>query len=719
MTHANVIAAAWRMQLLAPLLTLVWASPTSADKLATARGEPIVEVAHEVDINVGRGLATLHVRRTFENRGEQPDQVETEFTLPQGATATALRIKGRRQWYAGELMEAEMARVVYESLTGYGPWDLKDPAILFWNDLGRLGLFVFPVTPGQPSTVEYTLLVPLGYRNGTYYLAYPNDPPQVELAVPGAVLHNSHRATRFWINGASAAAGQRVALGQRRFADERDHGMAIDDASDATLGDATELLEADDEDDTDPASRQPGEALVAISAPPIDVVDVRFGRFDLNVGKHLTWLDVDTAYPLRPAPRRAQVVFVIDASRSFDSTGVEAALAFAGAFVEQLPDASVEVVLFARHARRLFGRFVATSEWPTALAAARERGVLTPANGSFLERGLLLASAALRPRTGPRRIIAITDSLLRDAYRNAFSAQALSTLTGDRVVHLVDLDPGSAGDDVNAERDDAHPLAPVPLNHGGILYVVNGGGAVRDYQRSALELVRPTRIDGFRIATEEGLERAIGAPAVLREGVGLRHSSIQVAAASHVTLQGRIWAEPFVRVVPLDNTFSHDVLPALLFGTSLYVDLDRVELLRAATAGKAVSPVTSYLSIEPGIRPSREGFALDGDGMGGFGSGAAGLGGKADHGIQMVGAEVDRQALLIELVRQAVAPCLTRLPAPEPLAIEVETTYREIVDLAIGEAPRELATCAEETLWAIALPAAFTEQREHFSAEIE
>lgn len=715
-------AAHWRSLGLALSLTMVWPAPAGADRLATARGEPILETAHEVAVDVGRGVATLRVRRTFDNRGQQPDQVETEFALPAGAAATGLRIKGRRQWYAGQLMEAEMARVVYQSLTGFGPWDLKDPAILFWNDLGRLGLFVFPVTPGQPSTVEYTLLVPLEYSNGTYYLDYPNDPPQVELAVPGAVLHNSHRQTRFWVNGAPVASGQRVALGQRRFGDEPDQSAAIDDAGDPALQDAAELLTANDDDETADGAgrRKTGAALLAISAPPIDVVDVRLGRFDLEAGKHLTWLDVDAAYPLRPAPRRAQVVFVIDASRSVDADGIAAALAFASAFVEQLPDSSSEVVLFDRQARRLFGRFVTASEWPAALAAAQTGTAMQPANGSFLERGLQLAAATLRPRSGPRRIIAITDSLLRDAYRNAFSAQALAKLGGDRVVHLVDLRPGDAGDEVSAERDDEHALAPVPANHGGIVLDVAGGAAARDYRTSALELVRPTRIDSFRIVASEGLEEAIGAPAVLDEGIGLRHASIQPAAASHVTLQGRIWAEPFVRVVALDRDFSHDVLPALLFGTPLYEGLDRVELLRAATAGKAVSPVTSYLSIEPGTRPSREGFALGADGEGGFGSGAGGLGGKADHGIRIVQGEVDRPALLINLARQALAPCLARWSLSAPLAIEIECTYDEIVDLALGNGPaRELAACAEEALWAIDLPPVFSEQREHFAFELE
>ncbi|MBN2360077.1 MAG: VWA domain-containing protein [Deltaproteobacteria bacterium] len=708
-----------QIQRLALLLTLFGSASARADTIATARGEPIVEVAHEVAVEIERGLARLRVRRTFENRGQQPDQVETEFSLPEGAVATGMRIKGKRQWYQGQLLEAEMARVAYESLTGYGPWDLKDPAILFWNDQGRLGLFVFPVSPGTRSLVEYTLLVPLAYRNGSYFFSYPTQIDQVEMAMPDAVLRNGHRSTRFWINGVSVANGEKTALGRRLLAGESEQDSAIDDADVASLGDVDELFEDADESLL-PDQRRPGSALIAVSAPPIDVLDVRLGRFDLSADKHLTWLDVDAAYPLRPAPRRAQVVFAIDASRSLGSEGIEAALEFASAFVAQLPDGSFEVVAFNRRAQRLFGRFVGASEWPRELAAARTRAALTPQNGSFLERGLQASAAALSPRTGPRRIVAITDALLRSAYRNAASGRALAALSGDRVVHVVDLEPGSAGDEVSAGRDDEHALAPVPLNHGGILYAVAGGACARDYQRSALELVRPTRIDGFRVVTEDGVERAIGAPAALREGVGLRHASLQAARVSHVTLQGRIWAEPFVRVVPIDASFSGEVLPALLFGTDLHSGLERVELLRAAIAGRAVSPVTSYLSVEPGTRPSREGFEPESGGMSGFGSGGGGFGGKAGLGVNIVQGAVDRQALLTELAQRAAAPCLARWPLAEPLAIEVECTYAEIVDLLVDDWPaRELLACVEEALWAIALPPAFSEERDQFSIAIE
>ena len=49
-------------------------------------------------------------------------------------------------------------------------------------------------------------------------------------------------------------------------------------------------------------------------------------------------------------------------------------------------------------------------------------------------------------------------------------------------------------------------------------------------------------------------------------------------------------------------------------------------MMRAAAAGGAVSPVTSYLSIEPGTRPSTEGFGEE------FGTGGPGLAGFGRSG---------------------------------------------------------------------------------------
>src|ERR1043165_9917192 len=105
-----------------------------ADELTATLEQPIAEVAHTVDITIADGVATYKVRRQFANRGKRADEASLAIDLPYGAAATGLRIRARDRWYDGDLMERD-----------------------------KLHLQVFPVLPGQVSTVEYTLTVPTRY----------------------------------------------------------------------------------------------------------------------------------------------------------------------------------------------------------------------------------------------------------------------------------------------------------------------------------------------------------------------------------------------------------------------------------------------------------------------------------------------------------------------------------------------------------------------------
>jgi len=129
-----------------------------ADSMSVSRGQPVAETAHAVAVHVADGVATFTVQRRFYNPGNQAEQVGLEIRLPEGAAATGLRIKARQRWYTGELMEASAASERYRSLTGYGAFQVKDPALLSWMAVGTLFLQVFPVMPKTVSTVEYTLV---------------------------------------------------------------------------------------------------------------------------------------------------------------------------------------------------------------------------------------------------------------------------------------------------------------------------------------------------------------------------------------------------------------------------------------------------------------------------------------------------------------------------------------------------------------------------------
>jgi subtilisin-like proprotein convertase family protein len=151
----------------------VSASSARADLLRSTLDQPLFEVSHSVDVRIEDGVATFRVKRQFANPGKIADEAGLEIDLPAGAAATGLRIRARERWYDGELMEREKAARLYHELTGLGAYQPKDPALLQWMWADKLYLQVFPVLPGQVSTVEYTLTVPTRYSGGRYWVSYP------------------------------------------------------------------------------------------------------------------------------------------------------------------------------------------------------------------------------------------------------------------------------------------------------------------------------------------------------------------------------------------------------------------------------------------------------------------------------------------------------------------------------------------------------------------
>jgi hypothetical protein len=681
-----------------------------ADTLLTTRGEPVVETRHDVKVAVEDGLATLKVTRGFKNQGSQPDQVELEIELPEGAVATGLRIKGKSEWYDGELMEAEMAEVLYSRLTGMGPFRPKDPALLMWSDLGWLDLLVFPVNPGAENVVEYTLIVPLDYFDGLYSMAYPVDDFESDLAGVRIAVSSAPVPSGIFVNGAKVSSGAKVAAGS-----------SPQDWDDASASGPHGLALCDESYDGIGPCMEPGRALVAVAAPKIDRADARYGVFDLGTGQSVVRLEIDAAKRIGHAPKKASVVFLVDASRSFGREGIEAALGFSAAFASQLPDASFEVVLFRRKAERLFGDFLPASGAAKRLADLVKPGSAPePGNGSHLDRGLAEAVGLLAKRKGPARIIIITDTLMRSAYSNALSLQALGPLSKGSVVHLVELIPGKAGETPDAVRDDEHELAKVPLSRKGILVQVSGGEHEADYEDAVRSLVRPVRIDFFEIQWGSGEDETFDeydyVPETLEEGEGLRYMFMAPEPGSKVTLKGRIWAEPFSLSVPADPEYGDTIVPALLFSDCLYEELERGEMLLAATAGRAVTPVTSYLAVEPGVRPSTEGLEE------GLGGGAAGGGygyGSAACMMGKVGQvdPTDYRALLQALLMDAAAPCFLGAAADLSANIFSETTYREVADAAAEADDDEIRACVEEAAWSIE-PAGEFDARSRFQATI-
>ncbi|MGE0400329.1 MAG: proprotein convertase P-domain-containing protein [Kofleriaceae bacterium] len=445
-----------------------------------------------------------------------------------------------------------------------------------------------------------------------------------------------------------------------------------------------------------------GVASISVAPPAINTWQARLGRAIASDKHAFSRVEVDVSPQLVPLPKKAQVVFAVDASHSIGADGLAAQLDVIKAYMAHVPDAEVEIVAYRRHATRVFGRFVAASDFGDALAVAKARGAFALGNGSAIEEGARAAAAALVDRRGPRRIVIMTDERTRTALTPAIAQAALAKLPGDAVVHVVV--PGTSASDRPAltRRDDA-PFAPLATRHHGIYVDITASETLKALIPIALELVRPTRIEkvvvpGFKLEDE-----------TLHEGDGLRLMQDVVDAPSTLTLSGYLWSDPIKKPLTASPVFSVQTA-GFVFGADMHHSLSDAEQYALAMFGKAVSPVTSYVAWEPGTRPSVIGFGEGTIGTGRYGTLGHGYGGGAGYGRIKPSFE---SLIDVESCVKAVRPA-----GPWSVTLAIETTLHEVVDVD-ANAKNAMATCLVENVWGLALDhAMFPLDRETFEVEL-
>ncbi len=799
----------------------LWASLAHADVLRATREQPMFEVSHTVDISIADGVATYKVRRQFANPGKVADEAGLAIDLPYGSAATGLRIRAHETWYEGTLMEREKAAALYHEMTGMGAYKPKDPALLQWLWADKLYLQVFPVMPGEVSTVEYTLTVPTRYESGRYWVSYPRidvtkSEGSLKLATPIITVRPSwgDSTTPIVIDGKRIAAGTPMVLSppehqaweeavaaeatasyvaSRIEVPASSHAGAITKASVAidikhtyrsdlrvqlltpqgkaitlfdrkgggdnnlittfpvslpagTTGAGTWQLVVSDHAGLDTGTldhwelafgdtkvaatdtpvfipdapenaSDAGVAAISIAPPPIATWTARLGRAVASSEHAFARLEIDTAPQLVPTPKRAQIVFVLDASFSTGAEMMDAQLALIRAYLTYLPDAEVEVIAYRRRAARVFGSFIAAKDVPAALEA--RRGALALGNGSAIDEGARLAATVLAARSGPRRVVITTDELLRTSLPATAALQSLAALSRETVVHVVvpRLDHDDRGELARMPLDS---LAPLATKHHGIIAELKGLPAKSDKALApiVLELVRPTRIDHLAVAglavdhtappsgaADQG--SLLGGTKLLHEGDGVRVMLAVKTAPERVVLTGLLWSDPIRREVVASSGFSQ-ATAAFVFGADEHQALSHDEMLTLAFAGRAVTPVTSYVAAEPGTRPSTIGLGnLHSSGSGsGYGSGMGMLNGVSHRMQPDLASLIDTT----ECVRDH------HPAAGWHVTLTVETTRDEIVDVAAASDP--LASCLAETAWNVRLTSDYDLEREEFTVSL-
>ena len=264
------------------------------------------------------------------------------------------------------------------------------------------------------------------------------------------------------------------------------------------------------------------------------------------------------------------------------------------------------------------------------------------------------------------------------------------------LLHVVDIGTGAA----SLTRDDEGDWAKVPRATGGLLWNGLASPSNTAHSREVFEeLARPKRVDRLRFVANGWPADALdSAPDSLAEGQSWEDERVAFSTLRSLDLAGELWSTPIKQSIAADPTEARH-WAALFFGGSLYSELGDDEMMTLAKLGGAVSPVTSYLAIEPGVRPSTEGLE-EGVGNLGFGAGGGGLG--AGIGLGSIGTigRADAEAWF----RAALADDWSRCGGKgRSITLTFETTSDEIVEVRASLAD-PLGKCMTEAAWALDLP---------------
>jgi hypothetical protein len=649
-------------------------SVSAADSLHGTRGE-IVEKTHAVDLTLSRGHVHMRVVREVHNRGERHDQAMYHLFLPQGAVATGLRtrgaIDGRPVWYEGELLEAELAARRYQELTGIGGYYPKDPALLSWRAQNHLALQVFPCPPKEDKGIGYDLDMPTRWVDGREQLEL--DTVGLDTSFGVATLHTDVPGAKIYVEGREVAAGTKIRLD--------------------------------------------GARTIELQPPNVfGGVDGRLASVAFGPDRSLVALRFDAPRQISQVPHGAHVVVALDTSRSLDAVEVAAEMRAASAYLAHFENKQAKVALvgYDRRARDLTPGFV-----PVPQARALLDGPAFPrANGSAIDEAVSRATAlfAKAPTAAPKRVVVIGDLLARESLEPGKIKAPLGS-----IVHLATIGVGNAAD---VRRDDDDAWAALPRSTGGVLFHATAPSGPRrtwsdaaSVEQAYLELARPVRIDRM-VWRVPGVDPALGEGAgLLEEGASIEHRGIQAKLPANATIEGELWSKRYEKKI-FASASEGKLWSALVFGTPMVHELSEPEMNVLARAGGAVSPVTSYLAIEPGVRPSTEGLDHGiGEGSGGRGEGI-GLGNIGTIGKGAGSAPPDYKGIFASLMAGAVKKC----GATGQTTIDVETTIAEVVDVAVkvsGDTrDRARATCVTEATWAVELPEVFRPQRLDLSVSL-
>ncbi|HEU4748603.1 MAG TPA: VIT domain-containing protein [Gemmatimonadaceae bacterium] len=103
----------------------------------------------DVRVELADRVLRYEITETFVNRGSRVGEADYMFPLPKGAAFQDLKLSINGEMVAGETMNADRARRIYEAIVR----SQRDPALLEWMGYGLFRARIFPIAPGEEKKV--------------------------------------------------------------------------------------------------------------------------------------------------------------------------------------------------------------------------------------------------------------------------------------------------------------------------------------------------------------------------------------------------------------------------------------------------------------------------------------------------------------------------------------------------------------------------------------
>ena len=103
----------------------------------------------DVRVELADRVLRYEITETFVNRGSRVGEADYMFPLPKGAAFQDLKLSINGEMVAGETMNADRARRIYEEIVR----SQRDPALLEWMGYGLFRARIFPIAPGEEKKV--------------------------------------------------------------------------------------------------------------------------------------------------------------------------------------------------------------------------------------------------------------------------------------------------------------------------------------------------------------------------------------------------------------------------------------------------------------------------------------------------------------------------------------------------------------------------------------